>query len=139
MEDGYIIVGAVYRGKDALEGVLSGVSEKGLNEAIGDLVQGSKHYGQIRLILLDEEKLPEQVSASGLWEQTEKPVLLFSREGTFFDHRFHLRYKNRLVYAAGIDEGSVTRVLDKIHGVDGVLALDMADIILNRISGLHKV
>ena len=83
--------------------------------------------------------MPEPVSPLGLWEQTGKPVLVYLRDSSVFDPRFHLVYKDKLVYAAGIDESSVKRILDKIQGEKSVNSLDMAEIILNRISGLHKV
>ena len=64
--------------------------------------------------------------------------MVYLRDSSVFDPRFHLVYKDKLVYAAGIDESSVKRILDKIQGEKSVNSLDMAEIILNRISGCTR-
>lgn len=134
----FLIVGVVYRGKDIIDGVVSLVTGAGLGEGIADMLCESKHHGQVRVIILDEDLLPEPVSVEKLWEQTEKPVLFFSKSMEI-DPRYLFRYKERVVRAAGIDMESARRVLDRIYCESGSEALRMADIILRNIVRLHNV
>jgi hypothetical protein len=97
----------------------------------------SKHFGQIRLILLDED-LPEPVYAERIWEQTGKPVLMPLSEATF-DSRYMFEYGGRTFLGAGIDEESARRVIHEIYGDTGCEVLRIADIILRSIPLLHKV
>jgi len=133
-----LIVGVVYRGKDIIDGVVSRVTGAGLGEGIADMLCESKHHGQVRVIILDEDLLPEPVSVEKLWEETEKPVLLFSKSMEI-DPRYLFEYKERVVRAAGIDMESARRVLDRIFCESGSEALRMADIILRNIVRLHNV
>lgn len=132
------MVGAVYRGKDVIDGVVSHVSFSGLVEGIVDMLCGSKHYGQVRLILLDEKMLPEPVSADILWENTGKPVLIFTKDEEI-DPRYFFRYKEHTIRAAGIDEDSARRVLNKLLKESGSESLRIAGIILKNIAQLHNV
>jgi endonuclease V-like protein UPF0215 family len=134
----HLIVGVVYRGKNVIDGVISRETSSGLVEGIADMLCDSKHRGQVRLILLDEELLPEQVSAEYLWEQTEKPVLIFTNREEI-DPRYFFSYKERVIQAAGIDEESAKRVLDKVTSESGAESLRIADIILRNIARLHNV
>ncbi|MCW4011931.1 MAG: hypothetical protein NWF07_02945 [Candidatus Bathyarchaeota archaeon] len=131
-------MGAVYRGKDVIDGVVSHVSSSGLAEGIVDMLCGSKHYGQVRLILLDEKMLPEPVSPDTLWEHIGKPVLIFTKDGEI-DPRYFFRYKEHTIRASGIDEDSAQRVLKKILKESGSESLRIADIILKNIARLHNV
>ena len=132
-----MIVGAVYRGKDTLDGVVSSRSDT-LLEGVSDMLVESKHHGQVRVIILDEKQLPEPVSVDSLWERTGKPVLMFSSDDVY-DQRYHLKYRGKTIQVAGIDEGSIIRVLDKIMTEKGTDGLKIAGIILNRIPRLHNV
>lgn len=131
-------MGVVYRGKNIIDGVVSQVTSAELGEGIADMLCESKHHGQVRVIILDEDLLPEPVSVEKLWEQTEKPVLFFSKSMEI-DPRYLFRYKERVVRAAGIDMESARRVLDRIYCESGSEALRMADIILRNIVKLHNV
>jgi len=132
------VVGAVYRGIDTLDGVMSRKVDSDLTDVIGDMIKGSKHYGQVRIIILDEKNLPEPVSAEKIWASTGKPVIYFTHEDTY-DPRYHLHFRGKTIQAVGIDEGSIIRVLNRIMTEEGVMAIKMADIILNRIPLLHNV
>ena len=134
----HLIVGVVYRGKNVIDGVISCETSSELVQGIADMLCESKHHGQVRLILLDEELLPEPVSAENLWEQTEKPVLIYTKCEEI-DPRYLFRYKDRIIRAAGIDEDSARRVLDKITSESGSESLRIADIILRNIARLHNV
>lgn len=134
----FFVVGAVYRGRNTLDGVISRKAEPGLTDVSVDMIKESKHYGQVRIIILDENHLPEPVSAVKIWESIGKPVLVFTSEYAY-DPGYHLLYRGKTIQAAGIDEGSAIRVLDRIMTKEGVMAVKMADIILNRISLLHNV
>ena len=134
----FLIVGVVYRGKYIIDGVVSRVTDVGLGDGITDMLCESKHHGQVRVLILDEDLLPEPVSVEKLWEETEKPVLLFSKS-MGIDPRYFFEYKKRVVRAAGIDEESAKRILDRIHCESGIEALRMSDIILSNIVKLHNV
>ena len=98
----------------------------------------SKHQGQVRLILLDQNRLPEKIDPVKIWEKTGKPVLLINDDNEF-DSRFMFRYQERMFFAAGIDEESAKRVLSKIYPKSCSEAVRIAGIILESILGLHKV
>lgn len=133
-----VIVGVVFRGKAVIDGVISRVTCSELVEGIADMLCESKHFGQVRLIFLDEELLPELVSVDKIWEQTGKPVLMFTNS-IDFDPRYCFRYKDRIIHAAGIDEKSARRVLDKIYFESGSDALRIAGLLLRNIARLHNV
>jgi len=136
--DGYIVVGAVYRGNNTLDGVLYEAGGGDLVDIISGMLRGSKHYGQLRLILIDESRLPKPVDPERLWLKTEKPVIILSTAAAF-DPRFMFQYFDKVVYAAGIDEASTRRVLDKVDGGSGSEAIRVANIILEALSHLHNV
>jgi endonuclease V-like protein UPF0215 family len=136
--NGFLVVGTVYRGRDTLDGVMSCKAESGLADAVVDMIKGSKHFGQVRIIVLDENILPEPITAETIWEGTGKPVLIFASEEAY-NQRYYLKYRGKTIQAAGIDEGSAIRVLDRIMTEEGVKAVKIADIILNRIPKLHNV
>lgn len=56
IDDQILIVGAFFRGGDWLDGVMrTHVTRDGMDstEAIVEMVKSSKHFGQIRVIMLD--------------------------------------------------------------------------------------
>jgi endonuclease V-like protein UPF0215 family len=133
-----LAIGVVFRGNKEIDGVLSGKGEQDLDEIIAGMLVRSKHYGQVRLILLDESMLPEPVNSGVLWEKTGKPVLMITKDREV-DSRYMFRYREHVISAAGIDEESAKRVLNKICGDSGSEALRIAGIILRSISMLHNV
>ena len=98
----------------------------------------SKHYGQIRLLLLVEKKLPEPGDPLNLWMITGKPVLVISKESEI-DTRRMFQYRDNVFHAAGIDEESAKRVLNIVYPESRSRALQVAEIILERLITLHKV
>ncbi len=133
-----MVIGAVFRGNKELDGILSGRGDSGINEILIRMLLESKHQGQVRLILLDQNRLPEQVNPVEIWEKTGKPVLVISEETTI-DSRYMFMYQDRVFLAAGIDEESARRVLKKIYPNSRSEALRIAEIILKSILGLHNV
>ena len=121
-----------------LDGVISRRGNEPLSELIISMVKGSKHYGQIRVILLDELTLPESVDPNNIWENTGKPVLLLKMYD-YIDPRYMFKYKNRVVLATGIVEKSARRVMDVVFQPNGSEAIRIALIILKGISELHNV
>ena len=135
--DGFLVVGAIYKGNEKLDGVTAERGAQPITNLVTKMLKGSKHLGQIRLILLDKD-LPELVSAKDLWEQTGKPVLMPLSEAEF-DPRYMLEYNGETFLVIGIDEESARRVLDKIYGESGCEALRISGIILRSIPMLHNV
>ena len=131
-------IGAVFRGNKELDGVLSHRGGSGLEEVISSMLLGSKHQGQVRLILLDENRLPEPVDPGEIWEKTGKPVLVISGK-TEIDSRYMFEYQDRVFLAAGVDEESAKRVIKKIGGSSGFEVLRIAEIILEKTLLLHNV
>ena len=75
---GFIIVGVVYRGSLWLDGVLFAHSEEAdITEAISQMLFGSPHSGQVRVILLSKDNLPSEVRfyPKELNEKTGKPII----------------------------------------------------------------
>lgn len=79
-----VIIGAFMRGGDQLDGVLrSQVTKDGMDatESIIRMVRGSKHYGQIRVIMLDGVTYAgfNPVDITRLYEETGIAVIVFMR------------------------------------------------------------
>jgi endonuclease V-like protein UPF0215 family len=82
--DQILIVGAFFRGGDWLDGVMrTHVTRDGMDstEAIVGMVKSSKHYGQIRVIMLDGVTYGgfNPVDINCIWELTEIPVVAVMR------------------------------------------------------------
>jgi len=133
-----LVIGAVFRGNKELDGGLSGRGDSGVEDILVRMLLESKHLGQVRLILLDQNRLPERVDPVEIWEKTGKPVLVISEESTM-DSRYMFMYQGMVFLAAGIDEESARRVLRKIYPNSQSEALRIAGIILKSILGLHNV
>ncbi len=76
---GYIIIGIVYRGNLWLDGALLAHSDSDdLTIATADMLAGSTHSRQVRVILLSRHNLPSEASidASELYAKTGKPVII---------------------------------------------------------------
>ena len=76
---GITVVGVVYRGNLWLDGILRAHSEgDDITQTIADMLTGSSHNGQVRVILLSHDKLPAGVtlSAAELHAKTGKPVII---------------------------------------------------------------
>ena len=73
------VIGAVFRGGLWLDGVLSSVAEDlDLTRAIVEMVNGSPHRGQVRVIMLRAELLPRgaKVDPVKIFSETSKPVII---------------------------------------------------------------
>jgi hypothetical protein len=131
-------VGAVYRGKNTIEDILSRKGCQFLLDLVSEMIMDSKHFGQIRLIFLDEANLPEQDTVEKLWKKTRKPIIIFNPIG-HSNPCTSLRYRDTVVKAAGIDEGSAKRVLDSLFEENRVQSLKMSETILDKLALLHNV
>ena len=133
-----MVIGTVFRGNKELDGVLSSTGKTRLEEIIVRMLQDSKHQGQVRLIIMDENILPELVDPTHIWMKTGKPILVVSKESVL-DTRYSLMHNGDIFHAAGIDEESAKRVLNKIYPDHRSEALRISGIILESILGLHNV
>lgn len=136
--DGFLVIGVVYRGNKEIDGALSRTGNQRIEDMISDMLMESKHRGQVRLILLDEKRLPTGVNGEAIWEKTGRPVLVLAR-GCEVDPRYMFHYGDRVVSVYGIDEESARRVLRLIYGDSGSEALRISGIILERVLELHNV
>ena len=134
------MVCVVFRGEKTLDGVMSGVfSPDGLTEGVSRLIRESKHYEQVRVIILDEETLP---SSSGLdvqliHEKLELPVI-YLRSGGGFDPRFMTRWRNRVVEPYGLTECTVERILNLVLDEEGSM-LQVAHLIAGNLDLVRNV
>ncbi|MCD4820714.1 MAG: DUF99 family protein [Methanococcoides sp.] len=85
ISDDILIVGAFFRGGQWLDGVMrSSIRRDGMDatERIAEMVTSSKHYGQIKVIMLDGVTYGgfNPVDIVSLYEGTEIPVIVIMRE-----------------------------------------------------------
>jgi endonuclease V-like protein UPF0215 family len=84
IRDKILIVGAFFRGGEWLDGVMrSYVTKDGMDstDAIVEMARSSKHFGQIRVIMLDGVTYAgfNPVDINSTWEQTGIPVVVVMR------------------------------------------------------------
>jgi len=103
------------------------------------LVRESKHYGQGRVIILDEETLPSSscLDIQVIYEELGLPVIYLHREDDF-DPRFMMRWRNRVIEPYGLTEGTVERILNLVFDV-GVEVLHVAHLIARNLDLMHNV
>ncbi len=85
-----VIIGAFMRGGDQLDGVLSSkVTKDGFDstDRIVEMVKGSKHSGQIKVIMLDGVTYAgfNPVDIKSLYDRTRIPVIVFMRSCPDFE------------------------------------------------------
>ncbi|NPE29596.1 DUF99 family protein [Methanococcoides sp. SA1] len=85
ISDDILIVGAFFRGGQWLDGVMrSSIRRDGMDatERIAEMVTSSKHYGQIKVIMLDGVTYGgfNPVDICRLYEETNIPVIVIMRE-----------------------------------------------------------
>ncbi len=85
-----VIIGAFMRGGDQLDGVLSSkITRDGMDatDRIVEMVKGSKHRGQIRVIMLDGVTYAgfNPVDIINIYEMTRIPVVVFMRSCPDFE------------------------------------------------------
>jgi len=78
------VVGVVFRGARWLDGVLSATSKGAdLTRAIVEMVNGSPHRKQVRVIMLQAEMIPKgaEINAAKISSETSKPVIILGAKG----------------------------------------------------------
>ncbi len=140
--DAYAVVGVVYRGGLAVDGVLCRVSESpALAAATVDMIKESVHFNQIRMAAVDVDGLPQGASLDleALALGTGKPALGLTRAGGEIDERHMFRWREYTVKCVGLRRGDAERVLD-VCSVDGYPeALRVASMVAEELPDLHKV
>jgi hypothetical protein len=134
------VVCVVFRGGRTLDGVISGVfSRDGLTKGVMGLVRESKHYGQVRVIILDEKTLPSSscLDVRLIYEELEVPII-FLHLGDEFDPRFMTIWRDRVVEPYGLTEGTVGRILNLVFD-EGVGMLRLAHLIAGNLDLMHNV
>jgi len=134
------VVCVVFRGGKTLDGVISGVfSRDGITKGVVGLVRESKHYGQVRVIILDDETLPSSscLDIQLIYQELGLPVIYLHR-GDGFDPRFMTRWRNRVVEPYGLTEGTVERILNLVFD-KGVGMLRVAHLIARNLDLMHNV
>jgi uncharacterized protein len=84
LNDNVMIVGTVFRGGDWMDGVLrSDITKDGLDatEIISNMIKKSKHYGQVRVVILDGITYGgfNVVDIEKLYEETGIPIIVIMR------------------------------------------------------------
>lgn len=123
-----------------MDGVISGVfSPGGLTEGVSRLIRESKHYGQVRGIILDEETFPGSscLNIQLIHESLGLPII-YLRSGDDFDPRFMTRWRNRVIEPYGLTEGTVKRILDLVLD-EGVGMIQVAHLISRHLDLMHNV
>jgi endonuclease V-like protein UPF0215 family len=142
--NGKCIVGAVFRGRLWLDGVISRIAlEFDLSEDIIEMVKTSKHYGQVRVVMIDELTLPPDASVDPykLAESLGKPVLFLHALSDMIDGRYMFMWRDRLVTPVGLNEKDALRILEVTTRDSKPEVLRVANTIASSIPGtaLHKV
>jgi endonuclease V-like protein UPF0215 family len=93
----FIIIGVIYRGSKWLDGVfLSKTTKKNLTQTLIKMITGSKHFQQIRIIILHNELFPKNslLDLNELFENTSKPIILISNNKIYgFNKCKHLYFQ----------------------------------------------
>lgn len=119
--DQIMLVGAFFRGGNWLDGVMrSHVTRDGMDstDTIVEMVRSSKHYEQIRAIMLDGVTYAgfNPVDINRIWEQTGIPVVVVMRAYPNFrkieDALLHLTEQKKRM-AIILRAGIITKVITK--------------------------
>ena len=118
---------------------MSGVfSRDRLTDGVSGLIRGSKHYGQVRVIVLDEETLPSSCLDVQLVHDKLGLPVIYLRHGDVFDPRFMTRWRGRVVEPYGLTEMTVGRILDLVMN-DRRDLLQVARMISENLDLVHNV
>lgn len=115
-----MIVGAVFRGGDWMDGVLrSEITRDGLDatEIICDMIKKSKHYGQIRAVILDGITYGgfNVIDIQVLYRETRIPVIVVMRAYPDFE-----KIKSALKYFPdGETRWAIIKRAGEIEKIDG--------------------
>ncbi|HIH44504.1 MAG TPA: DUF99 family protein [Candidatus Methanoperedenaceae archaeon] len=124
LDERVLLVGCVFRGGEWLDGVLSAyVSRDGLEatEVIIGMIKGTKHFGQVRLLMLDGITYAgfNTVDVASLYQKTGLPIIVVMRAYPDFGSiRAALRHLDRaderwdMIRAAGEIKPVTTREPD---------------------------
>ena len=140
--DAYAVVGVVYRGGLAVDGVLCRVSASpALAAAAADMIRESVHFNQIRVAAVDLDGLPQgaALDLDALASGTGKPVLGLTRAGGEIDERHMFPWRGHTVTCVGLRRGDAERVLDVCSGDGYPEALRVASMVAGGLPVLHKV
>ena len=88
LKEAILIVGAVYKGKIGLDGVLSTTSNSNdLTDSIIKMIIDSPHLNQIRVIIIDSKYLPYEsiVAPRKIWKESGKPILVLNSKDSVPD------------------------------------------------------
>ncbi len=130
-------VGAIYRGSEGLEGVLSGYLGDGdPTEEVIRIICSSKHVGQVRFIVYRSSDL--HVDPIIMSQKLGKPVLVL-RENVDFNELLMIKYGEMVVEPLGIDGAFAMRVLKVISRGNDIPAMRTARLVSSNISEMHNV
>lgn len=82
------MVGAVYRGNKWLDGVLydaRNTSSRNIESRIVGLVKKSRHYNQVKAIILDVMPKTLRIDGLRLYERLRKPIIKLERIGRAYE------------------------------------------------------
>ncbi len=85
---GLRMVGAVYRGNKWLDGVLydaRNTSSRNIESRIVGLVKKSRHYNQVKAIILDVMPKTLRIDGLRLYERLRKPIIKLERIGRAYE------------------------------------------------------
>ena len=144
LDDSYVVVGVVYRGRLGLDGVLCcSSSSPDLTGAAASMIRGSAHFNQIRVIAVDMDRLPPGavVELDALASGTGKPVLGLTSAGGELDERYMFLWRGHTVTSMGLGRGDAERVLETCSVEGYPEALRVASLVAEELSGtgLHKI
>ncbi len=122
-----------------MDGVMSDVFSPGkVTEGVSRLIRESKHYGQVRVIILDEETLPSSCLDVQLFHEKLGLPVIYLRHGDVFDPRFMTRWRGRIVEPHGLTETTAGRILELVMD-DGRDLLQVAHLIAENLDLVHNV
>lgn len=138
----YAVVGVVYRGRLAVDGVLCSVSASpDLTGAAVDMIRGSDHFNQVRVLAVDMDGLPPGagMDLDGLAGGTGKPVLGLTLAPVELDERFMFPWRGHTVTSVGLGRGDGEGVLETCSSEGIPEALRVASMVAENLPLLHKV
>lgn len=107
----YYLFGVIYRGSKWLDGILfSSTVGSDITKPIIELIVGSKHYKQIRLVIINKKFLPHniEICINQLSEKLLKPVIEISN---YYDEQGFEYKKGIFIKSFLIDKDRTKQVL----------------------------
>ena len=136
IRDNILIVGAFFRGGQWLEGVLrSEVTRDGMDgtDVIIKMVKGTKHYPQIRAIMLDGVTYAgfNPIDIVSLHDQTGIPVIVIMRDCPDFE-----KIESALMYLSNTQER--LDIIRKAGRIVKVVTKDVSNPVYMQFAGIDK-